>query len=55
MRNAYPLEFRWEVVQVESYREQGLPLEKIDADFGIHPITLSTHTYRMYMVEEWKA
>ena len=40
--NAYPMEFRWDVVQVARNREPGVTLEKIFADFGIQPITLST-------------
>ena len=42
MPKAYPMEFRPDVVQVARNREPGVPLEKIAADFGIHPITLST-------------
>jgi len=42
MTNAYPMEFRRDVVQVARHREPGVTLEKIAADFGIHPITLST-------------
>jgi len=42
MPNAYPNEFRRDVVQVARNREPGVSLEKIAADFGIHPITLST-------------
>ncbi len=42
MPNAYPLEFRRDVVQVARNREPGVSLEKVVADFGIHPITLST-------------
>ena len=41
MTNAYPMEFRRDVVQVARNREPGVSLEKIAADFGIHPITLS--------------
>jgi len=41
MPNAYPMEFRRDVVQVARNREPGVSLEKIAADFGIHPITLS--------------
>ena len=41
MPNAYPMEFRRDVVQVARNRERGVSLEKIAADFGIHPITLS--------------
>jgi transposase-like protein len=42
MPNAYPSEFRRDVVTVAMNREPGVTLEKIAADFGIHPITLST-------------
>jgi transposase len=41
MPTAYPVGFRRDVVQVARNREPGVSLEKIDADFGIHPITLS--------------
>ena len=41
MPNAYPTEFRRDVVQVARNREPGVSLEKIAADFGIHPITPS--------------
>lgn len=41
MPDAYPMEFRRDVVQVARNREPGVSLEKIAADFGIHPITLS--------------
>jgi transposase-like protein len=40
--NAYPVEFRRDFVQVARNREPGVTLEKIAADFGLHPITLST-------------
>jgi len=42
MPNAYPLEFRRDVVQVARNREPGVSLEKIATGFGIRPITLST-------------
>ena len=42
MPNAYPMELRRDVVQVARNREPGVTREKIAADFGIHPITLST-------------
>ena len=42
MPNSYPSEFRRDVVVVAMNREPGVTLEKIAADFGIHPITLST-------------
>lgn len=35
------MEFRRDVVQVARNRPPGVSLEKIAADFGIHPITLS--------------
>jgi transposase len=46
MTNAHPMEFRRDVVQVARNREPGVTLEKIAADFGIHPITLSTRLKR---------
>ena len=42
MSKPYPMEFRRDVVQVATNRPPGVSLEKIAADFGIHPITLST-------------
>ena len=42
MSKSYPVEFRRDVVQAARNREPGVSLEKIAADFGIHPITLST-------------
>jgi transposase len=42
MSKPYPIEFRRDVVQVARNRAPGVSLEKIAADFGIHPITLST-------------
>ncbi len=41
MPNVYPMEFRRDVVQVARSRELGVSLERIAADSGIHPITLS--------------
>jgi transposase-like protein len=38
----YPREFREDVVRVARRRDPGVTLEQIAADFGIHPITLST-------------
>lgn len=35
----YPLEFRDGVVRVAQNREDGVSLEQIAADFGIHPMT----------------
>ena len=42
MANAYPLEFRRDVVHLATNREPTVSLEKISPDLGIHPITLST-------------
>ncbi|WP_367620279.1 transposase [Corynebacterium sp.] len=36
----YPQEFRDDVVRVAQAREDGVTLEQIAADFGIHPMTL---------------
>jgi transposase len=38
----YPREFCEDVVRVARRRDPGVTLEQIAADFGIHPITLST-------------
>ena len=35
----YPQEFRDDVVRVAQNREDGVTLEQIAADFGIHPMT----------------
>lgn len=37
----YPQEFRDDVVRVARNREDGVTLDQIAADFGIHPMTLS--------------
>jgi transposase len=37
----YPEEFREDVVRVARSRPEGVTLERIAADFGVHPITLS--------------
>lgn len=37
----YPREFRDDVVRVARNREDGVTLEQVAADFGIHPMTLS--------------
>ncbi len=37
----YPQEFREDVVRVARQREDGVTLDQIAADFGIHPMTLS--------------
>jgi transposase len=36
----YPREFRDDVVRVARNREDGVTLEQIASDFGIHPMTL---------------
>ena len=41
MPRPYPREFRDDVVRVTRNREDGVTLEQIAADFGIHPMTLS--------------
>lgn len=40
MPNAYPMEFRRDVVQVARNREPAVSPEKVARDFGIQPITL---------------
>jgi transposase len=37
----YPREFRDDVVRVARNREDGVTIEQIAADFGIHPMTLT--------------
>jgi transposase len=37
----YPREFRDDVVRVARNRDQGVTIEQIAADFGVHPVTLS--------------
>jgi transposase len=37
----YPQEFRDDVVRVARNREEGVTLEQVAADFGIHPMTLT--------------
>ena len=41
MPKPYPQEFRDDVVRVAQNREEGVTLEQIAKDFGIHPMTLS--------------
>ena len=41
MPKPYPVEFRQDVVRVARNREDGVTLEQIAKDFGIHPMTLS--------------
>jgi transposase len=37
----YPKEFRDDVVRVARNRDEGVTIEQIATDFGVHPITLS--------------
>jgi transposase len=37
----YPEEFREDVVRVARNRAEGVTLEQVAADFGVHPMTLS--------------
>ena len=41
MPKPYPQEFRDDVVKVARSRPEGVTLEQIASDFGIHPMTLS--------------
>lgn len=41
MPKPYPQEFRDDVVRVARSREDGVTIEQIAADFGIHPMTLT--------------
>ncbi len=41
MPKPYPEEFREDVVRVARNRPEGVTLEQIAADFGVHPMTLS--------------
>lgn len=41
MPKPYPREFRDDVVRVARHRSNGVTLEQVAADFGIHPMTLS--------------
>jgi len=41
MPKPYPKEFRDDVVRVAQNREEGVTLEQVAKDFGIHPMTLS--------------
>jgi transposase len=41
MPRPYPREFRDDVVRVARNRDEGVTLEDVAADFGIHPMTLS--------------
>jgi transposase len=40
MARPYPKEFREDVVRVARNREDGVTIEQIAADFGVHPMTL---------------
>ena len=41
MARPYPREFRDDVVRVARNRDDGVTIEQIAADFGVHPMTLS--------------
>ncbi|WP_439956808.1 IS3 family transposase [Nocardia fusca] len=41
MPKPYPQEFRDDVVRVARNREDGVTLDQVAADFGVHPVTLS--------------
>ena len=41
MPKPYPKEFREDVVRVARSREPGVTLERIAADFGVHPASLT--------------
>ncbi len=41
MPKPYPQEFRDDVVRVARNREEGVTLDQVAADFGIHPMTLT--------------
>ncbi|WP_201295427.1 MULTISPECIES: transposase [Nocardia] len=41
MPKPYPREFRDDVVRVARNRDEGVTLDQIAADFGIHPVTLT--------------
>ncbi|MGW6422697.1 IS3 family transposase [Nocardia sp. NPDC055053] len=41
MPKPYPKEFRDDVVRVARNRDEGVTLEQVAADFGVHPMTLS--------------
>ncbi|MCP2289422.1 transposase [Nocardia amikacinitolerans] len=41
MPKPYPKEFRDDVVRVARNRDEGITLEQVAADFGVHPMTLS--------------
>ena len=41
MPKPYPKEFRDDVVRVARNRDEGVTLESVARDFGIHPMTLS--------------
>jgi transposase len=40
MARPYPKEFRDDVVRVARNRDDGVTIEQIAADFGVHPMTL---------------
>ena len=51
MPKPYPQEFRDDVVRVAQSREDGVTLEQIAADFGIHPMTLTKWMRKADVVE----
>ncbi|ULN35476.1 transposase [Mycolicibacterium smegmatis] len=40
MARPYPREFRDDVVRVARNRDDGVAIEQISTDFGVHPVTL---------------
>jgi len=40
MARPYPREFRDDVVRVARNRDEGVAIEQVAADFGVHPMTL---------------
>lgn len=40
MPRPYPQEFRDDVVRVARNRDDGVTIEQIATDFGVHPVTL---------------
>lgn len=41
MARPYPKEFREDVVRVARNRDDGVMIEQITTDFGVHPMTLT--------------
>lgn len=42
MPKPYPIEFRQDVLRAARNHEAGVTLEQFAANFGVHPMTLST-------------